>query len=191
MKKTLLMVAILATSAVAMISCNNEAETKKAAAPAQSGDKIAYVDLDSLMAHYQYYLDMSEALEKKSESLSATLNQKAVALQNDMASFQNKIQQGTITQDQAAKTQASLQNRQTQLATLQENLSAEFQKEQADCNKALHDSIDNFLKSYNKTANYKMILARSNDNILLADPKCDITEEVIEGLNKRYVKAAK
>jgi len=189
MKKTLVMAALVAISAVAMISCKKEGETKAAGAPAQAAQKIAYVDLDSLMAHYEYFLDMSDALEKKSQSLSATLNQKATALQNDIASFQNKIQSGSITEEQATKTQASLQNRQNQLAMQQENLSVEFQKEQAECNKALHDSIDNFLQSYNKTAGYTMILARSNDNILLADPKCDITNEVIEGLNKRYKKA--
>ncbi len=189
MKKTLIMAAIFAAGAVAMVSCNNESDNKAAVPATKDGAKIAYVDLDSLMAHYQYYLDMSEVLEKKSESINATLNQKAVALQNDVASFQSKIQSGAITQDQATKTQASLQNRQEQLGTLQENLSAEFQKEQAEYNQALRDSIDHFLKSYNKDGRFTMILARSNDNILYADPKCDITKDVIDGLNKRYKKA--
>ena len=35
-----------------------------------------------------------------------------------------------------------------------------------------------------------MILAKSGDNILLANPKYDITQDVINGLNKRYKKDA-
>ncbi len=147
---------------------------------------IAFVDLDSLMAHYQYYLDCSQLLEKKSASINATLNNKGIALQKEMAEFQDKIQKKSITEEQAVKIQTSLQNKQAQIQTLQQNLTEEFQKEQAKYNEALHDSVDNFLKSYNKTAGYTFILARSNDNILLADPKCDITKDVIAGLNKRY-----
>ncbi len=103
-----------------------------------------------------------------------------------MAEFQDKIQKRTITEEQALKIQTSLQNKQTQIQTLQQNLTEEFQKEQAKYNEALHDSVNNFLQSYNKTAGFTLILARSNDNILLADPKCDITSDVIDGLNKRY-----
>ena len=97
-----------------------------------------------------------------------------------------KIKKKSITEEQAVKIQTSLQNKQAQIQTLQQNLTEEFQKEQAKYNEALHDSVDNFLKSYNKTAGYTFILARSNDNILLADAKCDITKDVIAGLNKRY-----
>jgi outer membrane protein len=58
-------------------------------------------------------------------------------------------------------------------------------------NNALHDSIQNFLASYNKTHKYDYILSKSGDNILLANPKMNITEDVIKGLNKRYKKTEK
>jgi outer membrane protein len=34
-----------------------------------------------------------------------------------------------------------------------------------------------------------MILAKSGDNILMANAKYDITQDVINGLNKRYKKS--
>ena len=191
MKKTNFLVAIMMVLAVVATSCGGGQKDKKQAAVAPAaaegkGVTIAFVDLDSLMAHYQYYLDCSQLLEKKSASINNTLNNKGIALQKEMAEFQDKIQKKTITEEQAVKIQTSLQNKQAQIQTLQQNLTEEFQKEQAKYNEALHDSVDNFLKSYNKTAGYTFILARSNDNILLADPKCDITKDVIDGLNKRY-----
>ena len=190
MKKTFLIAALVMGCTVMMTSCKNEAKPAKGTAKSEvAADKdvtIAYVDLDSLMAKYQYYLDCSEMLEKKRSSISNTLNNKGIALQKEMADFQQKIQSGTISQDQANKTQAALVKKQNQLQSLQDNLAEEFQKEQNKYIEALHDSIDNFLASYNKTAGYTLILARSNDNILLAAPQCDITDEVINGLNKRY-----
>ncbi len=191
MKKIDFLVAILVSLSIVATSCNGSSNDKKAAesatgAQTAKGVTIAFVDLDSLMAHYQYYLDCSQLLEKKSASINATLNNKGIALQKEMAEFQDKIQKKSITEEQAVKIQTSLQNKQAQIQTLQQNLTEEFQKEQAKYNEALHDSVDNFLKSYNKTAGYTFILARSNDNILLADPKCDITKDVIAGLNKRY-----
>jgi outer membrane protein len=192
MKKTNCFAAVLAALVMVFAaSCGGSgAKDKKqanpAAAQADKGLSIAFVDLDSLMAHYQYYLDCSQLLEKKSASINNTLNAKGLALQKEMAEFQDKIQKKTITEEQALKIQTSLQNKQTQIQNLQQNLTEEFQKEQNKYNTALHDSVNNFLQSYNKTAGYTLILARSNDNILLADPKCDITEDVIEGLNKRY-----
>lgn len=192
MKKTFLF-ALLTGCAVMMISCG-----QKEVKPAKGGDKleaaddkgvkIAFVDIDTLMAKYEYYLDCSNLLEKKRTSISNTLNNKGVALQKEMADFQEKVQSGMVSQDQATKMQAALIKKQNQLQSLQDNLAEEFQKEQDKYNKALHDSIDNFLASYNKTAGYTYILSRSNDNILLADPKCNITDEVINGLNKRYGK---
>lgn len=200
MKKTVLFaLPLLAACAVMMGACGKKeakptktaAKTVADAAPEENGVKIAFVDIDTLMAKYQYYLDCSELLEKKRASISNTLNNKGIALQKEMADFQQKVQNGTISQDQATKTQAALIKKQNQLESLQNNLAEEFQKEQNKYNEALHDSIDNFLASYNKTAGYTYILSRSNDNILLADPACNITDEVIGGLNKRYSKGDK
>lgn len=188
-----MMMALIAGCVMFTMSCskeNNSAQSTKKAQPSEGekGVTVAFVDLDSLMAKYQYYLDCSELLEKKRTSISNTLNNKGIALQKEMGDFQEKLQSGTISQDQATKMQAALVKKQSQLQSLQDNLAEEFQKEQDKYNAALHDSIDNFLASYNKTAGYTYILSRSNDNILLADPKCDITDEVINGLNKRYKK---
>ena len=196
MKKTFLF-ALLMGCAVMMSSCGQkEVKTAKDGTKAEAvaddqGVKIAFVDIDTLMAKYEYYLDCSNLLEKKRTSISNTLNNKGIALQKEMADFQEKVQSGLVCQDQATKMQAALIKKQNQLQSLQDNLAEEFQKEQNKYNEALHDSIDNFLASYNKTAGYTYILSRSNDNILLADPKCNITDEVINGLNKRYGKGEK
>ena len=62
--------------------------------------------------------------------------------------------------------------------------------ETAKFNTALRDSLNNFLTSYNKDKKFDLILSKAGDNILLADRRFDITNDVINGLNKRYKPAA-
>ena len=62
----------------------------------------------------------------------------------------------------------------------------ELANEQQQLTMEMRDSIQAFLKTYNKAKKYDYILSRSGDNILLANPRFDITRDVVNGLNKRY-----
>ena len=90
------------------------------------------------------------------------------------------------TQEQATAMQSALQKKQAQLQNLQESLTAQYQEMQDTYNKALHDSIQHFLASFNQSYKYDLIISKSGDNILLGNSKMDITDKVIKGLNKRY-----
>ena len=120
-------------------------------------------------------------------NIKATLASKGKALQNSAINFQQKVQSGAITsQEQAQKIQASLQKQQMELENLQDKYSAQFEKERQKYNEEMKDSIENFLKDYNKDHKYAMILSKVENNILYADKSLDITEDVLNGLNKRY-----
>ena len=43
-----------------------------------------------------------------------------------------------------------------------------------------------FLEAYNKDKKFDLILTKQGDNILYAAKRFDITNDVINGLNKRY-----
>ena len=76
------------------------------------------------------------------------------------------------------------------MQSLQQRLGAEFQEETDKYNKALHDSIANYLARYNKDKKYSIIFSKSGDNLLYCDKAYDITKEIIAGLNKAYKPAA-
>ena len=49
------------------------------------------------------------------------------------------------------------------------------------------DSINAFLKEYNKTHGYSLIFSNTGfDNLLYADSTFNITKEIVDGLNARY-----
>ena len=66
----------------------------------------------------------------------------------------------------------------------------DFAAEQAKYNNEMRDSIQAFLKDYNKTKKFDYIISKAGDNLLIANSKYDITNEVVSGLNKRYKQKA-
>lgn len=185
MKKTVL----LAIAVMALASCNNEAskvEEKSANQTAPTELKIAYVEVDSIMTQYTFCKEQSELLEKKSQNIQNTLNQKGQSLQAAAVKFQQDIQNNKYTQQQAEAVNAGLQKQQADLQALQQRLGNEFQTETDKFNEALRDSIQHFLASYNAKKKYSIILSKAGDNILYADKVYDITADVINGLNKAY-----
>ena len=181
--------------AAMMVSCNNQSpkmDNQPAAATSGDGLKIAFVEVDSLMTQYTFAKDYSVTLQKKSNNARNTLNQKGSALQAAAANFQQKLNNnGFQSREQAASQQAAIERQQRDLQELQARLENELASETAKFNEALRDSLQNFLKDYNKDKKYDLILSKAGDNILTADKKLDITQDVINGLNKRYKPSAK
>lgn len=162
--------------------------TKQAAARAQEGD-IVYVDLDTLQAHYQYFLDGKERLEQQVKTHESEIARLGQQLQAGMNSLQERVQQGKITsQPQYEQEQQRLARQQQVLQQKQEAYARELQEKQDAFNESLHDSLNHFLSDYNRSKHFRLILSKVSDNILLSDPALDITGEVVAGLNKRYRK---
>lgn len=187
------MMALAAVSTAVMASCNNaapkmdEQPADKASATASGDMKIAYVEVDSLMSQYQFCKDFSLVLQKKGNNARNTLNAKQKQLQAAASNFQQKVQNnGFQSREQAASVQAAIERQGQDLQELQARLGSELDAETAKYNQALRDSLQNFLREYNKTKKFDLILSKAGDNILLATKRFDITQDVINGLNKRY-----
>ena len=192
MKKNLFKtMSVAAMAAFTLAACNNAApkmDEQQEAVP-QGGMKNAYVEVDSLASQYQFCIDYTKILEKKRTNATNTLNQKGQQLQAAMNNFQQKINNNQFrSREEAENAQLAIQRSQQSLQELQNRLGAELEKEAADFSVALKDSLDHFLAIYNKDKKFDLILSKSDatSNILFADKRYDITQDVINGLNKRY-----
>lgn len=193
MKKAL----VLLAAAMVMVACGKKENVNTRTADMQQGGNkasglIAYVEYDSLMSQYEYCKEYSNQLQQRSASYQQQLANKQRALEKAAEDFQRKLQSGQYTsQEQAQAQQQKLQQQQEQLQRLSMDLEQKFATEQAEINSALHDSVQNFLKDFNKDGRYAIIMAKVGDNLLYADPKLDITNQVVSGLNKRYKQKSK
>ena len=186
-------VAAIAAAALVLGSCNKgaqntttETKTETATAPATGEMKIAYIVYDSIFTQYEFCKESRNILEKKQKNIQATVGKKEKALQDAASKFEQDIRANKYTQQQAEGVQANLQKQAYDLQMLKENLLSTYAKEEEKLNKELMDDIQKFIADFNKDGKYAYILSKMGDNILYGAPQFNITDEVIDGLNKAY-----
>lgn len=189
---------ILALIALATVSCNQKSPTqqvkqnglpKSETTTNATTSSVAVVDIDTMADKCNYCKDGQKALEAKKNALTKQFNAKTQSLQNAVINFQKKAQAGQFTsQQEAQKQQAALQKQQQDLQVFQERIERDLAKAQQEYQDKLRKDLNTFLKEYNKDGRFKVIISKSGDNVLYTDPSVDITNDVIEGLNKNYKK---
>lgn len=155
------------------------------------GISIAYVNLDSLEAKYEFFKDRKAAFEKTQASMEAEIQRLSKSFQNEVAAFQKKAQSGTLTQSEGQELEQRLAKMQQNVETRSQNLSMELMKEQEKFNNELQAKLDTFLQEYNADEKYDFIFSHVKGTTLLwANEAYDITKEVVDGLNTRYRETA-
>ena len=166
---------------------NSQPAASQTACGSINGIKIAFVDIDSLLNNYELSITINKEMLRKEENMRMTLSEKAKDIQADIEDFQRKIENNVYaTQKRAEEEQARIIKRREDYDRLSERLAGELAAESQKNNVVLHDSINAYLKEFNKEKGYDLIISRVGDNLLYANEALDITKEVIEGLNKRY-----
>lgn len=194
MKRLNYLVNTLVASAMIVLfaQCAGNSNQKAANSPVQANEtanlKIAYVEIDTLLSKYNFCIDLNEVMVKKSENVRLTLNKKATELQKQQQDFQNKYQNNAYaTPERAQQEYDRIMKLEQDLQALSNKLQAELVSEQEKNNLMLRDSINTFLKEFNKTKGYSLILSNTGlDNLLYANESFNITQEILDGLNARY-----
>lgn len=149
---------------------------------------IAYVNVDSLLLNYNYFKDLNEQLLKKEENSRANVTQQARALQTEVQDFYRKAENNAfLTRERMQQEQERLMKKEQELKDLDAKLSQDLLVERQKLNEQLRDTVVSKLKVYNKDKGYQVIFSNTaEDNILLAGDAYDITNELIDLLNKSY-----
>lgn len=172
-------------------SCNSQtkapAPAASIAAPAEgSGNlKIAYVNIDSFEANYEFLKTRREEFKHRQEQMESELERSFQQMQTDAAALQKKYEANQLTQSEGEAAQKRLMQMRQSLETRKQSLTEQLMKEQEIFNKDLKTRLDSFIGEYNKTKNYDYILSYSSSgsSILFANKKFDITKDVIDGMN--------
>ena len=153
----------------------------------EGGLTIAYVDTDTLLAKYQYAIDLEKELLAFKNQQEAYGKQQMAQFQSD---YQNYLKNGssmTLSQQQAKE--AELKQRAERMATLEQELAAKVMERQINENTKLLNAIFAFVREYNKdNQQFDIILRKTFENSpsLYLNPGMDITQEILDGLNEEY-----
>jgi len=191
--KSLLAVVLVST----VVSCSdNDADkndTAKApvakAADGKSLPNIRYIDGDTVSAHYNLAKDFQEASLRAMSRIDAARQSKAKEIQSLASQIEQKGRSnGYLTQESYQADMQKLakmqQDAELSLANLQRSVEQELAQQQSQ----LNDSVEAFIKEYNKSKGYDAILFKAAG--VYFNPALDITDEVVKGLNARYNKKA-
>lgn len=146
---------------------------------------IVYVNSDSLLDNYTFFKNKKKEFENREEEIKNHLKAESDRLQKDAAEYQERG--AAMTENERAKKEDELMQRQQMLMKKKDDMFADFDKEQDQFNEELHAKLAGFLKEYNKGKNYTFILGyQKGGGILFANDSLDITQQVVDGLNKEY-----
>jgi outer membrane protein len=163
-------------------------QTKVSANPeksTQNNFRIAYFDIDSLQEHYEYFKDVSGDIKKKENSMNAELNDLTAKYQRTIRKWQEKGNNITQSEGEAAQREVGLLQQQYQQR--KGELEQEMQKLQVDRMSELRKQVEDFLKDYNKDKAYAYILGYEPGFIVYyKDSAYNITSDLITGLNAQY-----
>ncbi|MBN8702964.1 MAG: OmpH family outer membrane protein [Bacteroidetes bacterium] len=149
-------------------------------------NKIVFVNTDTLISKLKWVKDLEKEAEAKQGWLEKNYKDKAQKYQDDYLMYQEKIQKGLLSVDQAKAADEDMKRRGEELA----NMEAQLQELQYDIQKknmALKKDVTAYLNEYNKNAGYNYVLSYSGiGELLFANDSLDITNEVVAGLNEQY-----
>ena len=165
-------------------AANNDAQQEAAPVPV-SGLKIAVIDVDSLLANYAFYQDLAEEIFRKQENYSLVLTEEKNKIEQDIKDFNRKVEMQVFS---SAERQAAEYNRigrrQQSLEEKAQKYSQELENESSANSQKIGETVDAYIKKYNKTHGYNLIINKAS--MLFSDQALDITAEILDGLNAEY-----
>ena len=155
---------------------------------AAKGD-IVYIDLDRILMEYDMAIDLRSVVQTKIENIQAEINRRGQKLQNEVTSFQEKLDKGLMTRSVAEVQSQKLQQQELDFNNYAAQKEQEINEEQMVMMNQLGDAIQTFLNKYNEEKQYAMILTNSGGApVIVADQALNITDAVLAGLNEEYIK---
>ncbi|HNS16546.1 MAG TPA: OmpH family outer membrane protein [Bacteroidales bacterium] len=153
----------------------------------ESEVRVAYVESDSILAHYTLAIEKSKELEQKGKKMEAQLKTRQDQYQKDASYFQDQVAQNKLSEQSAQFIYNQLMEEQQKIYELQNQYASEMADIEMQVNIMLLDSVTNFLERLNHKLNFDYILGDNpGSNLLLKNPKFNITDQVIQGLNNEY-----
>lgn len=148
----------------------------------------AWVNMDTVLNNFDMYFDMRQELEVKGRKMESEMNNRTRVLEKEMIEFQDKVQKGLVTRSQAQQMQEGLAAKEQELYRFRDELRMQFGEEEQVKLRQIQQTITDFLEEYNKEKGYYVILSSTfGGPLLYGHPAIDITNEVLKGINEKYI----
>ncbi|MBP7810207.1 MAG: OmpH family outer membrane protein [Bacteroidia bacterium] len=149
--------------------------------------KIAYINIDTLNENYLFISDYVKVLKNKRIALESQMQAMSQKFQEDYESAQQSAQAGLLPPAEMENKKRDLERQQRELENKQiqmDKLAMDMQEK----NDQLQLDVKNFLmENYDGKYDFIMAYTTTVPTILLANPKLEITYQVLDALNTAYL----
>jgi len=201
MNRILSFTIVVFLTGILISACNKPATTDSAPAANTNagGDKIVYIDIDTLISKYNLYIDKKSELEAQSKTAETALAGKIEAFQKRVGKFQQElaqIQQNAASiapvelkkmEEKYGQQQQNLAKEEESLMKQRDNAAMDLDKKLQETQKDLQDKIDVYLSKIGEEKGYDFVLMKgAGGGVMFGRKALDITESTLKQLNDEY-----
>lgn len=148
-----------------------------------NNDKTAYVDTTVLIQEYSEMKEVEADFTQRSERLQRELDSAAQGFQQEVMAFRDNA--ATMSDAERQAMQEELMQKQQMLQQQQQVRSGQLRQEGDEVIDSLITKVKDFVEVYGKENNYTYIFGSNESaNIMYAEEGRDITQEILQELNK-------
>ncbi|WP_345741546.1 OmpH family outer membrane protein [Salegentibacter mishustinae] len=170
MMKKLLMILVVA---VLLTSCDQE--------------KTAYVDTTKLIQEYKEMKDVEADFTSKSDSVKRQLDSIARGFQQEVQAYQQEM--NSMSQAQRQEKEQELMQKQQRIQQQQQMQGSRLREQSDAVIDSIVDNVKDYVADYGEENGYTYIFGSNESaNIMYAKDGKDLTQEILDNLNKTYNK---
>jgi outer membrane protein len=149
--------------------------------------KTAYVDTTKLIKEYTEMKEVEAEFTTKSDMVKSRLDSLAGSFQQEVQEYQQNM--GTMPPAQRQEVEEVLMRKQQAIQQQQQQMGNQLRQESDVVIDSIVSRVKEYVKDYGKENGYTYIFGSNESaNIMYAEEGLDITQEILDNLNKGYKK---
>ncbi len=148
--------------------------------------KIAYFEMDSVAANFEMVKEVKAELSKKEQEVANELERLGKNIQDKYVFYQNKMQAGTLTEEESGRASQELEKLNEQMKARKQQLDQDYFDLRTRKETDIKSKIENFCTELNKEHKYNYIVSYEQGLFFYKDTAYNITKELVQGLNEKH-----
>ena len=148
-------------------------------------NKIAYVDMGSIMREYEGLKAFDEEMEAERDQLRKEIESLIEPYQLKVEEYYKNV--GRMSAAEKSSAELALQQEQSAINEQQDKFMQQLEEERLEGLEAINEEIAAYVEEYAKSKGYQLVLGTlGTETVIYGEDKLNITQEVLIELNRLY-----
>ena len=147
---------------------------------------MAYFEMDSIAAHFDMVKELKSEMTKREDAINAELENLGKNMQQKLNYYQQQASSGSLSQEQSDAASREMRTLDDNLKSRKQALESDYSDYVLRRQNEIKAKIEEFLKEYNQKSSYTYIVSYEPGLFYYKDTAYNITQDLINGLNRQY-----